>query len=201
MPQELLDAIAERVVVLDGGLATQLEAQGADLSSALWSARLLRDDPAQIVDAHRSFYEAGAEVAISASYQASFEGFATAGVEPAQAERLMRRSVELARQAADSAGGDGPRWVAASVGPYGAALADGSEYHGRYGLSVDALRRWHRPRLHVLADAGADLLALETVPCLAEAEALLTEVAGSGVACWLSFSCADGHTRAGEEPA
>jgi homocysteine S-methyltransferase len=195
------DAIAERVVVLDGGLATQLEAQGTDLSSALWSARLLRDAPAQIVEAHRRFFGAGAEVAITASYQASFEGLAAAGVDAAEAERLIRRSVDLAREAAASTAPAGPRWVAASVGPYGAALADGSEYHGRYGLSVDALRRWHRPRLDVLRDAGADLLALETVPCLAEAEALLAEVDGTGAACWLSLSCADGRTRAGEDPA
>jgi homocysteine S-methyltransferase len=197
---ELTDAMAQRIVVLDGGLATQLEAQGADLTSALWSARLLRDDPDQIVEAHRRFFEAGAEVAITASYQASFDGFASAGVGAAEAVQLMRRSVEVARTAADSAEGDGPRWVAASVGPYGAALADGSEYHGRYGLSVESLRAWHRPRLEVLADAGADLLALETVPCLAEAEALLAEVDGSGRVCWLSLSCANVRTRADEDP-
>jgi homocysteine S-methyltransferase len=196
---DIAAAITERVVVLDGGLATQLEAQGADLSSSLWSARLLRDDPGQIVDAHRRFFEAGAEVAISASYQASFDGFAAAGVDAAEAERLIRRSVELARQAAAS-GGNGERWVAASVGPYGAALADGSEYHGRYGLTVEALRQWHRRRLDVLAGTDADVLALETVPCLAEAEALLAEVGGTGRACWLSLSCADGRTRAGEDP-
>jgi homocysteine S-methyltransferase len=197
---DLVDAIEHRVVVLDGGLATQLEAQGADLSSALWSARLLRDDPGQIVEAHRRFFEAGAEVAITASYQASFDGFGAVGVDAAEAERLIRRSVVLAREAAAAATDDRPRWVAASVGPYGAALADGSEYHGQYGISVDALRRWHRPRLDVLRDSGADMLALETVPCLAEVEALLTEIDGTGDVCWLSLSCADGRTRAGENP-
>jgi homocysteine S-methyltransferase len=209
---DLATELASRIVVLDGGLATQLEAQGADLSSALWSARLLADDPVQIVEAHRRFFEAGADVAITTSYQASFDGLAAVGVDAAAAERLMRRSVALAREAADAVdtvntvntvntvGDDASRWVAASVGPYGAALADGSEYHGRYGLSVDQLRTWHRPRLAVLADAGADVLALETVPCLAEAEALLAEVGGSGHACWLSLSCAAGRTRAGEDP-
>jgi homocysteine S-methyltransferase len=202
MTQPILDAITERVVVLDGGLATQLEAQGADLGGPLWSARLIQDDPGQIVEAHRRFYEAGAEVVITASYQASFDGLAAVGVDAGDAARLLRRSVELAREAASAADGDGDgeRWVAASIGPYGAALADGSEYHGRYGLSVDALRAWHRPRLAVLAGAGADVLALETIPCLAEAEALLAEVAGTGAACWLSLSCADGRTRAGEDP-
>jgi homocysteine S-methyltransferase len=108
----------------------------------------------------------------------------------------MRRSVDLAREAADVDGT--PRWVAASVGPYGAALADGSEYTGDYDLDAAGLRQWHRPRLEVLAESGADVLALETIPCLAEAEALLTEVAGLGVPCWLSMTCAGGRTRAGE---
>ena len=125
------------VVVLDGGLATELEAQGHDLGDALWSARLLADDPDAIVAAHRAFFRAGAAVATTASYQASFDGLAARGVDRAAAAGLLRRSVELARDAAASAGGR--RWVAASVGPYGAVLADGSEYRGRYGLSVAAL--------------------------------------------------------------
>jgi homocysteine S-methyltransferase len=192
----LTQAIADGPVVLDGGLATQLEAQGHDLSSELWSARLLLDDPDAIVTAHRAFFEAGAQVAISASYQASFTGFARLGIGAAEGADLMRRSVDLAREAADVDGT--PRWVAASVGPYGAALADGSEYTGDYDLDAAGLRQWHRPRLEVLAESGADVLALETIPCLAEAEALLTEVAGLGVPCWLSMTCAGGRTRAGE---
>ena len=193
----LAAAMAERPVVLDGGLATQLESQGHDLSSALWSARLLAGDPQAVTDAHREFFAAGAEVAITASYQASFAGFAAIGIERAEAEALMRRSVEVARVAAGEAS-DRPRWVAASVGPYGAALADGSEYRGDYGLTVAELRAWHRPRLAVLADAGADLLACETIPCLAEAEALLAELAGTGVPCWLSMTAVGERTRAGE---
>jgi len=195
--QTLLDAMQDGPVVLDGGLATQLEAQGHDLSSDLWSARLLRDDPAAIVEAHRAFFRAGARVAITASYQASFDGLATLGLDRTEATALMARSVELGRQAATLEGTE-QRWVAASVGPYGAVLADGSEYHGDYGLSVDELRAWHRPRLEALIDAGPDLLAVETVPCLTEAEALLREVDGTGTPAWLSLSCADGRTRRGE---
>ena len=89
-------------------------------------------------------------------------------------------------------------WIAGSVGPYGASRADGSEYHGHYGLSVADLRVWHRPRIEQLAEAGADLLALETVPCLAEVEALLAELAGTGLPAWLSITCAGDRTRAGE---
>ena len=189
--------MASGPVILDGGLATQLEAQGQDLSTELWSARLLLDAPGAIEAAHRAFFRAGASVAISASYQASFEGFARLGVPAAEAADLMRRSVDIARAAADL--GDGrQRWVAASVGPYGATLADGSEYRGDYDLDVAGLRRWHAPRLEVLADAGADVLAIETIPCLAEVEAVLTELSGLRVPAWLSLTCAGGLTRAGE---
>jgi homocysteine S-methyltransferase len=198
MTVSLEHEIATRVVVLDGGLATELEAQGHDLTSALWSARLLLDEPAAIVAAHRRYFEAGARVAITASYQASFDGFGSRGIDRSQTDSLLRRSVRLAAQARDDVADGTERWVAASVGPYGAAMADGSEYRGTYGLSVGELRRWHRPRLGVLADAGADLLALETVPCLAEVEALLAEVDGSGTACWLSLTCTGDRTRAGE---
>jgi homocysteine S-methyltransferase len=125
----------DAVLIGDGGLATELEARGHDLSDDLWSARLLFDEPAAIVAAHRAFFDAGASVATTASYQASFDGFAAGGIARSDAERLMRRSVELAATARDEAGADG-RWVAASVGPYGAALANGEEYVGRYGLPL-----------------------------------------------------------------
>ena len=140
------------MLVSDGGLATQLEARGHDLSDALWSARLLMDAPGEITAAHLAYFRAGAVIATTASYQASFAGFAARGHGRGEAARLMRRSVELARAAQAELAGDGAaRWVAASVGPYGAALADGSEYRGRYGLSVAELAAWHRPRLEVLA--------------------------------------------------
>ena len=199
----LQEQLAIGPVVLDGGLATLLEAHGHDLSSDLWSARLLADNPGAITAAHREYFEAGARVAITSSYQASYQGFAQLGIDRAKSTELLGRSVKLAREAADSAAPiagqpTGQRWVAASIGPYGAALADGSEYRGDYGLSVRELREWHRPRLEVLAEAGADVLALETIPCLAEAEALLSEVSALGVPAWLSMTCANGRTRAGE---
>jgi len=189
----------DTILVADGGLATELEARGNDLSDPLWSARLLLDAPDQITDAHLAFFRAGAVIATSASYQASFEGFARRGLDRGAAAGLMRRSVDLARAARDQVAGDGrARWVAASAGPYGAALADGSEYRGRYGRSVRDLTAWHRPRLEVLAEAGPDVLALETVPDVDEAEALMAAVAGLGIPAWLSYSIAAGHTRAGQ---
>jgi homocysteine S-methyltransferase len=189
-------ALAEGPVVLDGGLATLLEARGHDLSSDLWSARLLTDAPEAIVAAHAEFFDAGAQVATTASYQASFAGFASLGLDAAQAADLMRLSVSLARRARDEHRPDG--WVAASMGPYGAYLADGSEYRGDYDLDVAGLREFHRPRLDVLAAAGADVLAVETIPCLAEVEAVCAELDGSGLTAWLSLSADGDRTREGE---
>lgn len=189
-------AIECGVVVLDGGLATELERRGHDLSGDLWSATLLMDRPDEIVAAHRAFFDAGAMVATTASYQASFDGFATLGLNADEAAGLMRRSVSLAARARDESGRQG--FVAASVGPYGAVLAEGSEYTGRYGLTVDQLRAFHRPRLEVLAQAGADVLAVETIPCLAEVEALLEELSLIDMPAWLSLTCSGTETRAGE---
>ena len=197
-PSEVRPELVEGPLILDGGLATQLEAQGADLGSALWSARLLADDPEAIVAAHAAYFAAGAQIATTASYQASVAGFAGIGLGRPEAEELIRRSVALAQRARSRCGDERPRWIAGSVGPYGAALADGSEYRGDYGVSVAELRAWHRPRIALLAEAGADLLALETIPCLAEVEALLAEVDGTGLPCWLSLTCAGEQTRAGE---
>jgi homocysteine S-methyltransferase len=191
-------AIADDAVLIgDGGLATELEARGHDLSDDLWSARLLVDAPEAILAAHLAFFRSGASVATTASYQASFDGFAAGGISRSDAERLIRRSVELAAAARDEVGGDG-RWVAASVGPYGAALANGEEYVGRYGLTVAELSEWHLPRLEILADAGADVLAIETVPDVDEAEALVSLVRQLGVPAWLSYTIDGPHTRAGQ---
>ncbi|MGP4000332.1 homocysteine S-methyltransferase [Streptomyces sp. 8N706] len=191
----LAAALAEGPVVLDGGLSNQLTDQGCDLSDELWSARLLADAPEQIAAAHAAYVRAGARVLITASYQATYEGFARRGLGREQATALLRRSVGLARQAA---GSREDVWVAASVGPYGAMLADGSEYRGRYGLSVRELELFHRPRIEALCSAGPDVLALETVPDTDEAEALLRAVEGTGVPVWLSYTVSGGTTRAGQ---
>ena len=185
------------VLIADGGLATELEARGHDLSDGLWSARLLVEAPQEVTAVHTAFFRAGAMIATTASYQASFDGFADSGISRDDTVRLLRLSVELAKTARDEVG-DAGRRVAASVGPYGAALADGSEYRGRYGLSVAQLEDWHRPRLEVLADAGADVLALETIPDVDEAEALVNLVRSLGVPAWLSYTIDGTRTRAGQ---
>ncbi|MFG3246504.1 homocysteine S-methyltransferase [Streptomyces sp. NPDC048187] len=191
-------ALASGGLVLDGGLSNQLEAAGHDLGDALWSARLLDEAPEAVTRAHLAYFEAGADVAITSSYQATFEGFARRGIGRERGAELMALSVESAREAARRARAGRPLWVAASAGPYGAMLADGSEYRGRYGLSVGELERFHRPRLEVLAAAGPDVLALETVPDADEAAALLRAVRGLGVPAWLSYTVAGERTRAGQ---
>ncbi|KOV69320.1 homocysteine S-methyltransferase [Streptomyces sp. MMG1121] len=197
----LADALAAGTVVLDGGMSNQLESAGHDLSDELWSARLLAEQPEAVAEAHLAYFLAGADVAITASYQATFEGFARRGTGHDEAARLLALSVDLARTAARRAGDAGverPLWVAASVGPYGAMLADGAEYRGRYGLSVAELERFHRPRMEVLAAAGPDVLALETVPDADEGAALLRTVRGLGVPAWLSYTVDGTNTRAGQ---
>lgn len=186
-------------VVLDGGMSNALEDRGHDLSDALWSARLLRDAPEEIAAVHREYYRAGAMVATTASYQAGVEGFVRAGANREEAQRLVARSVSLAREVRDSLASDGrSRWVAASVGPYGAVLADGSEYRGRYGLAHTALYDFHRPRLELLAAAGPDLLAVETIPDIDEAEVLVGLLDQTGLPAWLSYSVTGERTRAGQ---
>jgi homocysteine S-methyltransferase len=186
-------------VILDGGLSNALAARGHDLSDELWTARLLRDAPGEVAAVHRTYYAAGAEVATTASYQAGVPGFERAGLSRAEAEALVRRSVTLAREVRDELAGDGHRrLVAASVGPYGAVLADGSEYRGRYGVGAAALRDFHLPRLELLASAGPDLFAVETVPDLEEAEVLVPLLDEIGLPAWLSYSCAGLLTRAGQ---
>jgi homocysteine S-methyltransferase len=180
-------------VILDGGLATALEVGGHDLSDRLWSARLLRDDPAAIEAAHTAFFVAGAQIAITASYQASFEGFAAVGIDADEAAALIRRSVEIARRARDrfAREADRPLRVAGSVGPYGAMLAGGQEYTGEYGaVTSQQLRGFHRRRVAELVAAGADMLAIETIPSIREAHVLVEVVAEfPQTPAWISFSC------------
>jgi homocysteine S-methyltransferase len=195
-------ALAQRgVLVLDGAMATELEGHGADLSGGLWSARLLLERPELIAQVHLDYFAAGADVAITASYQASVAGFVGSGVDVTEAERLMVRSVALAREARDSfwasATAADPELarrrvvplVATSVGPYGAVLADGSEYRGDYAIGHADLVRFHSERLQVLVQAGVEVLACETVPSLAEARALVEALTGwPELTAWVSFS-------------
>lgn len=184
-------------IVLDGGFSTALEARGHDLSGRLWSARILRQAPSEVVAAHRSFLDAGAEILISASYQASYAGYVAAGLSEEDCDADLDASIDLARQAAG-----GRALVAASVGPYGAHLADGSEYTGYPDVSRATLREFHSRRLERLVAAKPDLVAVETIPELAEAEVvveLLAELAPD-LPYWVSFSATEDARLTGGAP-
>jgi homocysteine S-methyltransferase len=203
----LLDLLAaDRPIVLDGGLATELEAQGHDLTDGLWSARLLRDEPRAIEGAHAAYLRAGAEITTTASYQASVESFAAAGVSADVAEALLTRSVELAqgarRQVALEDPAAGRSLIAASVGPYGAILREGQEYTGEYGaIELDELEAFHERRLLVLLAAGPDVIACETIP-RADEGGLLAGLLDrlSAPPSWISFTCRDGRSTSYGDP-
>lgn len=185
-------------VLLDGGLASELERAGHDLNDPLWSAKILLEDPAAIEAVHAAYLRAGADCVITATYQATFQGLAARGVAHAQAQAVFQSAVDLAVRARDRFRAHGQPatrtrpLVAASIGPYGALLADGSEYHGNYGIGTAALADFHRPRLRLLAATPADILACETIPSFPEARALaaLVEDSTDKPACF-TFTCRD----------
>ncbi len=193
-----LTALLEKqpFVVLDGAMATELEARGCNLADNLWSAKVLMENPELIREVHLDYYRAGAQVAITASYQATPAGFAARGLDEAQSRAVIGKSVELARKAREAYLAENPQagtlLVAGSVGPYGAYLADGSEYRGDYVRRAEEFTAFHRPRVEALLDAGADLLACETLPSFEEIKALAALVAEYPRArAWFSFTLRD----------
>ena len=197
------DALLRNVHVLDGGMASELEYLGANINGPLWSAHVLEDSPEKIVAVHRAYIEAGADIIETASYQVSRMGYAEVGLDPARADAALLRSVALARQAA-TAFPSKHVLIAASLGPYGAALHNGAEYHGNYTCTFSDLVEFHRQRIQVLATAppaeAPDLLAFETLPSLAEAEAIGQALAPHPeLAAWFAFTCRDEqHVAHGE---
>ena len=181
--------------LLDGGLSNVLEARGWDLNHKLWTARLLDQHPEAIIQAHLDYLEAGAQCITTASYQASIPGLIQAGFSRPEAIRLLEKSTELAEAAVErfleNHTPTARPLIAASIGPYGAYLADGSEYRGNYGVSDKALEDFHRERIEVLARTRADILAVETIPSLSEAKVLASILASVDKPAWVSFSCRD----------
>src|SRR6201996_666114 len=209
-PQDMLDLTGLRV--LDGGLATELERAGCDLASPLWSGEVLRTHPEKVLAVHRSYLEAGADCLLTASYQVSAMGYREFGVTAAAAEQAarlaIRQSVALAEHArrdhtqSEIVGGRTPRrvWIAGSLGAYGAALHNGAEFHGRYDIGHAELVAFHEERIDAMRETDADFLAFETIPSLAEAEAILETLAHfRDLPAYISFPCADeGQTGHGE---
>jgi homocysteine S-methyltransferase len=180
-----------QVFALDGGLSTALEAQGVVIDGAMWTGELLLSNPEAVTAAHRSFVDAGADIIITGSYQLSFEGGRRAGWTDDDVERALRNSTTAARLAAND-----DTLVAASIGPFGAHLNDGSEFHGNYGVSENAIREYHDRRLDVLLETEPDLLALETMPDLNEARILLEliESKSADMPFWVSFTVTEPGT-------
>lgn len=194
-------------LVIDGALATELERRGCDLKDNLWSAKILLEQPEKIKQVHYDYFQAGADCAITASYQATVQGLMKRGLTETEALALIQKSVTLAQEARDEFWAEASNrvgrmkpFVAASVGPYGAYLADGSEYRGNYGLSETQLLDFHSPRMKALIAAGPDILACETIPSLIEARALVRLLEEfQSIQAWISFSCRDeAHVHEGQ---
>jgi len=197
----------QKVLIIDGAFGTELERKGYDINDSLWSAKFLMEKPEAIGEVHKDYLEAGSDCVTTASYQATYEGFMKRGMSEAEAKALIQSSVKIAQKVRDDFWKDPKNHtkrqkplVAASVGPYGAYLADGSEFTGNYGLSVEELMNFHRKRLATLIEAKPDLLACETIPCLMEVRALCALLkAYPDMSAWVSFSAKDGtHINSGE---
>ena len=185
------------VTKIDGGLSTALEKNGNKLTTSLWTGELIRTAPSEITKAHLDFINAGSQVIITSSYQLSYLGCANRGWSENETDEALRASTQLAKDAVNRSGKDVK--VAASVGPYGAALADGSEYKGNYGVSKSVLKDFHARRLEVLIATSPDLLALETMPDTFEVEVLLEQLSDCPIPFWVSYSCKAGNqTNAGQ---
>lgn len=186
-----------KFIKLDGGLSTALELNGNKLSTSLWTGELIRTAPNEIIKAHLDFINAGAQIIITSAYQLSYIGCENRGWSDAQTDEALYKSTQLAIDAVSQSGQAVK--VAASVGPYGAALADGSEYRGNYGVGKSALKQFHARRIEVLISSNPDYLALETMPDTQEVEVLLDLLSNCPIPYWISYSCKEGNqTNAGQ---
>jgi len=185
------------ITKLDGGLSTALENNGNKLTTSLWTGELILVNPSEITKAHLDFINAGADIIITSSYQISYLGCSKRGWSESKTDQALRGSTQLAKDAVLKSGKSVK--VASSIGPYGAALADGSEYKGNYGVTKSALKDFHARRLEVLISTSPDLLALETMPDTFEVELLLELLSDCPIPYWVSYSCKAGNqTNAGQ---
>lgn len=184
----------QNYVVIDGAMSTALEQKGLDLNHKLWTAKALIEQPEKIIEVHKEYYDSGANIAITSTYQASFLGFKDAGYSEDEAEDLIRKTVKLANTARELSINSSEKWVAGSIGPYGAYLADGSEYRGDYKVDKQYLKDFHKKRLAILIDEGVDLLAVETIPNFEEVQVLLELLENyPDVVAWLTCTLKDGE--------
>ena len=195
--------LGKEILFIDGGLSTELEALGVDLNSALWSARGLLENPDAIYQVHKNFFDAGANIVATATYQASLEGFQKRGLSLEESRESIQLGVELADRARRdflAENPDGKAYVAASIGPYGAYLADGSEYRGNYRASAETIREFHTGRIEAIRELGGqfDCWAIETLPGLDEALLVAEMLESDPHPAWFSFTLKDeGHIPEG----
>jgi len=182
-------------LLLDGGLSNQLESQGCNINHSLWTASIIQHEPEAIVEAHLAYLEAGAQCLITSSYQATIPGFIAMGFRKNEAIDLIRKTVDLAKEAVvrylKNRPEKEPIFIAASIGPYGAYLSDGSEYRGNYGVTDELLFDFHREKIKILDSTSADILACETIPSLQEAHVLADILHSITKPAWITFSCRD----------
>lgn len=187
------------IMILDGSMSTPLERMGADLNDTLWTAKVLKEQPEFIKKVHKDYFRAGADCGITASYQATVPGLMAKGMTEEEAEDIIARSVRVFLEAREewwkeegrAEGREYPLCLA-SVGPYGAFLADGSEYRGNYKINDDELSKFHKRRMEILKDAGADMFLIETIPSKREALVCADLAESMGLDYWVSFSCLSG---------
>ncbi len=197
----------KKILILDGAFATELEKKGYDINDPLWSAKFLLENPEAICEVHKDYLEAGADCITTASYQATYEAFMKRGLSEDEAKALIKSSVALAKKTRDAFWAEKKNkigrvkpLIAASIGPYGAYLADGSEYRGEYNKTQEQLIEFHTKRMQSILEATPDILACETIPCLIEAKALSTLIAKLNASAWICFSAKDGkHINSGEK--
>jgi len=200
--QERISSLFENhpFAINDGAFSTQLEAMGCDINDELWSAKILYEDPAKVKAVHTQYFEAGADFSTCGSYQASVPGFMKKGFTEERSRELIRESMRLLKKAEEEYLAEHPAraaelFVGGSCGPYGAYLANGAEYTGDYGHSKEdreSIRHFHKERMELLKEGGAEFFGAETIPCLWEAEMLADLAEELGLPVWNSFSCRDG---------
>ena len=172
---DFTEFLTNHTVVLDGAMSTPLERLGADTNNDLWTAKALIDNEELVYEVHKMYFEAGADLIITDTYQANVQAFEKVGYSEKEARNLIKKAVKIAQKARDDYENRTGKhnYIAGTIGPYGAYLANGSEYRGDYELSTKEYQQVHLPRIEELVNAEVDILAIETQPKLDEVLAIL----------------------------
>lgn len=179
----------ERTLVLDGGLATTLEGYGCDLNSSLWSSEVIIHEPNKVKQAHQAFTDAGADIVLTSTYQASFATFESIGMQTSEIKHLFDVAVEQIKASVTD-----EQVIVGSLGPYGAYLSDGSEYTGAYEVSIEDYIDFHQARIQALIDRGIYDFVFETVPNFNEIKSIVEHIIpqySDDITFWISCTVSD----------